>query len=81
MSSPDFSCLWPLSADVTLRRAVPFEGRLEFASLPCHIETRAMDDLLKYRAEFPILDRTTYLNSNSLGAMPRGGLRHSARLR
>jgi kynureninase len=31
-----------------------------------------MDDLLKYRAEFPILDRTTYLISNSLGAMPRG---------
>jgi len=31
-----------------------------------------MDALLKYRAEFPILDRTTYLISNSLGAMPRG---------
>jgi kynureninase len=31
-----------------------------------------MDDLLKYRAEFPILDRTTYLISNSLGAMPTG---------
>jgi kynureninase len=31
-----------------------------------------MDDLLKYRGEFPILDRTTYLISNSLGAMPRG---------
>lgn len=30
------------------------------------------DDLLRYRAEFPILDRTTYLISNSLGAMPRG---------
>lgn len=29
------------------------------------------DDLLRYRAEFPILDRTTYLVSNSLGAMPR----------
>ncbi len=29
------------------------------------------DDLLRYRAEFPILDRTTYLISNSLGAMPR----------
>src|SRR4029077_15108423 len=33
---------------------------------------QSMDDLLKYRAEFPILDRTTYLISNSLGAMPRG---------
>ena len=31
-----------------------------------------MDDLLKWRAEFPILERTTYLISNSLGAMPRG---------
>jgi kynureninase len=29
------------------------------------------DDLLRYRAEFPILDRATYLISNSLGAMPR----------
>jgi len=31
-----------------------------------------MDSLLKWRAEFPILDRTTYMISNSLGAMPRG---------
>jgi kynureninase len=30
------------------------------------------DDLLKYRPQFPILDRTTYLISNSLGAMPLG---------
>ena len=30
------------------------------------------DDLLQYRAEFPILESTTYLISNSLGAMPRG---------
>ena len=30
------------------------------------------DDLLHYRSEFPILERTTYLISNSLGAMPRG---------
>ncbi|HEX6505687.1 MAG TPA: aminotransferase class V-fold PLP-dependent enzyme [Terriglobales bacterium] len=30
------------------------------------------DDLLRYRSEFPILDRTTYLISNSLGAMPKG---------
>jgi kynureninase len=29
------------------------------------------DDLLSYRSQFPILDRTTYLISNSLGAMPR----------
>jgi kynureninase len=31
-----------------------------------------MDDLLKWREEFPILSRTTYMISNSLGAMPRG---------
>ena len=30
------------------------------------------DDLLRYRPEFPILEHTTYLISNSLGAMPRG---------
>lgn len=30
------------------------------------------DDLLRFRSEFPILDRTTYLISHSLGAMPRG---------
>jgi len=30
------------------------------------------DDLLRYRSEFPILENTTYLISNSLGAMPRG---------
>jgi kynureninase len=29
------------------------------------------DPLLDFRSEFPILDRTTYLVSNSLGAMPR----------
>jgi len=31
-----------------------------------------MDELLKWRGEFPILEKTTYLISNSLGAMPRG---------
>ena len=30
------------------------------------------DPLLRYRQEFPILERTNYLISNSLGAMPRG---------
>jgi kynureninase len=30
-----------------------------------------MDDLLKWRAEFPILATSTYLISHSLGAMPR----------
>ena len=39
------------------------------------------DDLLRYRAEFPILEASTYLISNSLGAMPRGvydAVRHYA---
>jgi kynureninase len=30
------------------------------------------DSLLRYRSEFPILERTNYMISNSLGAMPRG---------
>ncbi len=30
-----------------------------------------MDELLPWRSRFPILDRSTYLISNSLGAMPR----------
>jgi kynureninase len=30
------------------------------------------DELLSYRPQFPILERSTYLISNSLGAMPRG---------
>ncbi len=33
--------------------------------------TRMPDRLLRFRAEFPILEHTTYLVSNSLGAMPR----------
>src|SRR5512144_765082 len=32
----------------------------------------AHDPLLTWRKEFPILQETTYLISNSLGAMPRG---------
>lgn len=31
----------------------------------------SMDDLLRWRARFPILERTVYLINNSLGAMPR----------
>jgi kynureninase len=30
-----------------------------------------MDELLRWRSEFPILEHTTYMISNSLGAMPR----------
>src|SRR5881396_3373391 len=45
--------------------------------------SRRMDDLLHWRQEFPILERATYLISNSLGAMPRAvydGLRDYADL-
>ena len=38
---------------------------------PSHGSARMSDPLLRYRADFPILERTTYLVSNSLGAMPR----------
>lgn len=31
-----------------------------------------MDELLNWRSQFPILEHTTYMISNSLGAMPRG---------
>lgn len=34
-------------------------------------EPAMTDPLLRFRPEFPILERTTYLVSNSLGAMPR----------
>src|SRR5207244_6639033 len=36
------------------------------------IEPDAADELLGWRAEFPILATTNYMISNSLGAMPRG---------
>jgi kynureninase len=36
------------------------------------IATALSDPLLAFRGEFPILESTTYLVSNSLGAMPRG---------
>jgi kynureninase len=35
----------------------------------------AADPLLRFRPEFPILERSTYLISNSLGAMPRAAAR------
>ncbi len=36
------------------------------------------DPLLRFRSEFPILEKTTYLISNSLGAMPRSAARSLA---
>ena len=41
----------------------------------------AVDDLSKWRDEFPILARTVYMISNSLGAMPRQTARHLADVR
>src|SRR5438128_8267463 len=35
------------------------------------LESSTMDDLERWRDEFPILARTIYMISNSLGAMPR----------
>jgi kynureninase len=37
-----------------------------------------MEDLARWRDEFPILSRTVYMISNSLGAMPRDTARHLA---
>lgn len=34
--------------------------------------TEPADDLLQWRGEFPILEKSVYMISNSLGAMPRG---------
>lgn len=36
-----------------------------------HLDATPEDVLLRWRTEFPILENTTYLISNSLGAMPR----------
>jgi len=38
---------------------------------PCYTALMATDTLLAWRDQFPILDRTVYLISHSLGAMPR----------
>ena len=36
------------------------------------LPNNAMDNLLQWRSQFPILERSTYLINNSLGAMPKG---------
>src|SRR6201987_6401819 len=53
---------------------------LDFNSKPAGMDPEAFansvpvptDPEIRWRGEFPILGRTTYLISNSLGAMPRG---------
>jgi len=42
------------------------------AGAACYTAAMSPDPLLKWREEFPILARKTYLINNSLGAMPRG---------
>jgi kynureninase len=44
----------------------------DIRALPKYNVRRMADELLRYRSQFPILERTTYLISNSLGAMPQG---------
>ena len=56
--------------------AIRWSCRVGSPSLPQYTARRAVqyvsmaDELLRYRSQFPILERTTYLISNSLGAMP-----------
>jgi len=45
---------------------------LEYSARHEKYNVSMADELLRYRSEFPILERTTYLISNSLGAMPQG---------
>src|SRR3954468_3578597 len=47
------------------------DSRLPDVSRAPRRDGEMTDPLLAYRPEFPILERTTYLVSNSLGAMPR----------
>jgi kynureninase len=48
---------------------VPDTGVLNYTGT--NTENPLIDNLLKWRSEFPILDKTVYLISHSLGAMPR----------
>src|SRR5437763_14670148 len=63
-----------VSSDTHQRRGVhgSADGSVFPAEPPETYNIAMTDELLRYRSEFPILERTTYLISNSLGAMPRG---------
>src|SRR6267143_4825399 len=52
------------------RRALPAHSKRGCDKLSLKGQ-RLTDKLLKWRSEFPILDKTVYLISHSLGAMPR----------
>src|SRR5687768_13857729 len=54
-----------------LRRAAVVERRRRVQGSARARRPMTGDPLLQFRSEFPILERTTYLVSNSLGAMPR----------
>src|SRR5258708_39975307 len=58
--------LSPATRDSRLREKIGYTFRRQHGDPPM------TDSLLRFRAEFPILERTTYMISNSLGAMPRG---------
>src|SRR5437868_6054065 len=45
---------------------------IHYSDMSTALTTPADEQLLKFRERFPILHSTTYLISNSLGAMPRG---------
>ena len=45
--------------------------RSEYTAVLRKYNVGMADELLRYRSQFPILERTTYLISNSLGAMPQ----------
>ena len=49
--------------------------RLPDLSAVASAKADSPDALLRFRPEFPILEKTTYLISNSLGAMPRAAAR------
>ena len=48
------------------------EGALSGSGAAADAGAAPHPELLEWRREFPILERTTYLINNSLGAMPRG---------
>jgi kynureninase len=51
---------------------------MRWPPVPRRFYAGAMSDLARWRDEFPILSRTTYMISNSLGAMPRQTARNLA---
>ena len=65
--------VWGLGFDRTVVHANPnlFLDSNPKAHIPNPSRIHQMDHLERWRDEFPILARTVYMISNSLGAMPR----------